>query len=210
MVFFDNLLWCNISQILSRTVEVTLCKICIFIVKEAENVILSHHVCICIFGCKKRVIWFIQILEGEIWNKEGAGIFSFICFILLFGHDLVVYMHTIYYPCVVGLPSCWIYEKYWRYWAKEGEITRSSKLFRASFIGYIFYCLINIIICFMPAYNQGTRVLIIKIYIICLHIKYSRCILDVDIWSTPDVDYILTSGVLQMLIICWHLECSIC
>ena len=142
-------------------------------------------------------------------------------------------MHKIYYPCVVGLPSCWIYEKYWRYWAKEGEITRSSKLFRASFIGYIFYCLINIIICFMPAYNQGTRVLIIKIYIICLHIKYSRCILDVayiltsgelqmliicwhleysrctffvDIWSTPDVHYLLTYGVLQMFIICWNME----
>ena len=41
---------------------------------------------------------------------------------------------------------------------------------------------------------------VLQVYIRCWHLEYSRCWLYFDIWSTPDVDYMLTSGVLQMCI----------
>ena len=43
-----------------------------------------------------------------------------------------------------------------------------------------------------------------------VHLEYSRCTLYVVIWSTPDVHYMLSSGVLQMYNICCHLEYSRC
>ena len=32
----------------------------------------------------------------------------------------------------------------------------------------------------------------------------------ITIWSTPDIHYLLTPGVLHLYIICWHLEHSRC
>ena len=47
-------------------------------------------------------------------------------------------------------------------------------------------------------------------YIICVCLEHSRCNLYTGLWSTPDVQYMITSGVLQMYIVWWHLEYSRC